>query len=280
MTLNLKNSCPDRTKHALSKKCSFLIFNKFVRNVTLKAMSQLVDKKRLIALVLMAFVTIVTLSLRQWNDISTTLSMSRSLPFINCQWNYERDRKSERDQMRKEHIQQKGYKVTEIWDCKWWELYRTDATVKNHLRADFPYRQPLSEERFTQEIKDGILFSYVQSDLKVPQHLKAYYANFPPIFKKTVVSRNDIGDLMKEYAEKEGIMPQPRRKLISSFQLTNGTIITPLLLFYLHLGLECKKNHRFVQYTPKKYFNSFVQSAVKARRQGEENPNGLKQRIF
>ena len=77
---------------------------------------------------------------------------------------------------------------------------------------------------------------------------------------------------MKEYAKKEGIMSQPRRMLISSFHLKNGTIITPLLLYYLHLSLECTKNHQFVQYTPKKCFSSFVQSAVKARRQGDENP--------
>ena len=75
---------------------------------------------------------------------------------------------------------------------------------------------------------------------------------------------------MKELAEKEGIMSQPRRMLISSFHLKNGTIITPLLLYYLHL--ECTKVHEFVQYTPKKCFSSFVQSAVNARRQ-DENPN-------
>ena len=32
---------------------------------------------------------------------------------------------------------------------------------------------------------------------------------------------------MNEYAEKEGIMSQPRRMLISSFHLKNGTIINP-----------------------------------------------------
>ena len=63
------------------------------------------------------------------------------------------------------------------------------------------------------------------------------------------------------------------RMLISSFHLKNGTIITPLLLYYLHLGLECTKFHQFVQYTPKKCFNTFVLSAVKARRQGDENPD-------
>ena len=55
---------------------------------------------------------------------------------------------------------------------------------------------------------------------------------------------------MREYAENENIMKQPRGMLISSFVLTNGTIITPLLLFYLKLGLVCRKFHRFVQYTP------------------------------
>ena len=124
-----------------------------------------------------------------------------------------------------------------------------------------------------QEIKSGRLFGYVQCDLKCPEHLKAYFANFPRILKITVVSRNVIGDLMKENAEKEGNMSQPRRMLISSFHLKNGTIITPLLVYYLHLGLECTKIHQFVQFTPKKCFNSFVQSAINARRQGDENPN-------
>ena len=60
--------------------------------------------------------------------------------------------------------------------------------------------------------------------------------------------------------------------LISSFTLQNGTLITPILLFYLQLGLVCTKIHRFVEFSPKKCFNSFVQSAVDARRQGDENP--------
>ena len=46
-----------------------------------------------------------------------------------------------------------------------------------------------------------------------------------------------------------------------------------MLLFYLQLGLVCKKIHRFVQYTPRKCFNNFVQSAVDARRQGDKNPS-------
>ena len=78
---------------------------------------------------------------------------------------------------------------------------------------------------------------------------------------------------MEEYAEKERIMSQPKRMLISIFHLRNGTISTPLILYYLQLGLEGTKVLQFNQYTPEKCFNSFVQSAFDARRQGDEIPN-------
>ena len=68
-------------------------------------------------------------------------------------------------------------------------------------------------------------------------------------------------------------MSQPRKKLISSFTLQNETLITPLLLVHLQLGFVVTKIQRFVEYTAKKCFNSFVQSAVDAGGQGDENSN-------
>ena len=78
---------------------------------------------------------------------------------------------------------------------------------------------------------------------------------------------------MKNYTEEERLLSQPRKMLISSFSLQNGTLLAPLLLFYLQLDLVCTKLHRFVECTPRKCFNSFVQSAVDARRRGDENSN-------
>ena len=120
-----------------------------------------------------------------------------------------------------------------------------------------------------QGIFDGRPFGYVQCDIEVPEHLRDYFSNFPPIIKNTVVKWDDILNLMKQYAEEENIMVQPRRMLISSFILTIGRLITPLLLFYLKHGLVCKKIHRFVQYTSRKFLNNFVQSALDARGHGE-----------
>ena len=68
-------------------------------------------------------------------------------------------------------------------------------------------------------------------------------------------------------------MSQSRRMLILSFELINGTVITPLVLFYLEPGLVCTKIYRFVEYNPVKCFNNFVQSSVNARGRRVENPN-------
>ena len=78
---------------------------------------------------------------------------------------------------------------------------------------------------------------------------------------------------MKDYDGKEGLLCQPRKMLISSYFLENSTLFTPLLLFYLDWGLVCKNIYRFVEYIPAKRFNKFVQSAVNARQEGDENPN-------
>ena len=182
-------------------------------------------------------------------------------------------KKRQQDEMRRDYIQQKSYQIIEMWECEWWSLNKTDASVKSHHQENSPHERNLIEEQILQGIIDGQLFGYVQCDIEVPEHLRSYFSNFPPIFTNTVVSRTNIGYLMREYAEKENIMAQPRRMLISSFVLTNGTIITPLLLFYMKLGLVFKKIHRFVQYTPRKCFNNFLQCATDTRRQGDENPN-------
>ena len=80
---------------------------------------------------------------------------------------------------------------------------------------------------------------------------------------------------MKNYAKEEGFLSHPRELLLSSFKLQNGTLIAPLLLFFFqHLGFVCTIFFRSVDYTPKKCFNCFVQSAVnEGRRQSDEDPN-------
>ena len=149
----------------------------------------------------------------------------------------------------------------------------TEEDIQCCSKRSFPYRRSIAAEQLLEEIKKEKLFGYVQCDIEVPENLRPTIITFPAIFNNTLVSKSNIGDLMKNFAEEERLLSQPRKMLISSFTLQDGTLITPLLLFYLKLGLLCTKIHRFVENTPKKYLNSFVQSAVDARTQCDENPN-------
>ena len=118
-------------------------------------------------------------------------------------------KKKELDALKRHCIQEKGFKVIEIWECRWWRLYKTTNTVKQHIREHFPYKRSLAAEQLLEEIKEGKLFGDVQCDIEVPEKLGATFANFSPIFKNTLVSKSDIGDLMKNYAEEEGLLSQP-----------------------------------------------------------------------
>ena len=113
------------------------------------------------------------------------------------------NKKREMDQMRKQYIKEKGYNVVEMWECEWWNLYKTTTWVKEHLRESFPYKRSLRKESPLEQIISGKLFGYVQCDIEVPEELKKKFANFPPIFKNTNVGRHDIGSLMQDYAEKK-----------------------------------------------------------------------------
>ena len=117
------------------------------------------------------------------------------------------------DKMRGDYLRQKGNQNVETLECEWWSLYKTAASVRSYLRKDFPYEYPLSEECLLREKYDEKLSGYVQCDVEVAQHLRRYFLKPTLIFQNTVVSVENIGTLMKEYAE-ENIMVQPGKTLI------------------------------------------------------------------
>ena len=77
---------------------------------------------------------------------------------------------------------------------------------------------------------------------------------------------------MKQYGEEHGFMKQPRRSLISSYFGENILLITPLLQYYLQLGLEVTKVYEVVQLTPMTCFKGFVDRVIQARREADLDP--------
>ena len=88
---------------------------------------------------------------------------------------------------------------------------RRQRVLRSICENQFPYKRPLREQILFEQIRSGKLFGYVQCDIEVPEELKEKFVNFPPTFKNTNVGRHDIGSLMQDYAEKEGLLCQPRK---------------------------------------------------------------------
>ena len=106
-------------------------------------------------------------------------------------------RKRELDEMIRGYIQEKSFTVIEMWECELWRLYKTTTIVKLQIRENFPNRRWFTEHQLLERRMKGNLFGYVQCDFEVHETLRANFANFPTIFKNTLLSKNDIGDLMQ-----------------------------------------------------------------------------------
>ena len=84
-----------------------------------------------------------------------------------------------------------------------------------------------------------------------------------------MVGREDIGELMKGFAEENGLLKKPRRMLISSYFSEKILLTTPLVKWYLDHGLEITKIYEFIKYTPEKTFEKFGLDVSKVRRIGD-----------
>ena len=97
-----------------------------------------------------------------------------------------------------------------MYECDCCKMHKANSIVKQHLRETFPNNMPLREETTLEIIKSGSLLGYVQCDIEVTENLREAFANFPPIFRNTIVCRDEIDPFMGEYTEKEGLLTQPR----------------------------------------------------------------------
>ena len=173
------------------------------------------------------------------------------------------------------YIELLGYTVVEMWECEWQKLKKTDQSVKDFIRqrTNLRAKKEFTEAELVEAIKKDKLFGTVECDIQVPEHLHAYFKEMPPIFKNTEISREDIGDLMKNYAIKHKIMSQPRRSLISSYFGEKILLTTPLLKWYLEHGLVITKIYQVVQWEPLACFRSFGNTVSAARRTGDKHPD-------
>ena len=111
--------------------------------------------------------------------------------------------RNEINELRKDYIREKGYSIEKMWECSWWDQFKNNVDVKNHVRTHFSFKRLLSANSQVQNIRNETKLGYVQCDLSVRDELKSKLSNFPPNFENIDVIRNDIGEYMESYAKKK-----------------------------------------------------------------------------
>ncbi len=172
-----------------------------------------------------------------------------------------------------QYLRDQGYTVVEIHECEWRRQKKNNPAIgqflEDNIHRTLDQKRTLPKKDILAAIKNGTLFGVVECDIHVPEHLKDHFSEMCPIFKNTQISRDDIGEYMKGFAEEQNLMPGPRRSLIGSFFGERILLATPLLNWYLDHGLEVTEIYQVVEYTPDPCFQAFGEQVSNARCEGD-----------
>jgi G:T-mismatch repair DNA endonuclease (very short patch repair protein) len=181
----------------------------------------------------------------------------------------------QRTQDKIQYIKDQGYNVVEMWECQWLASIKRDPELSRFIENR---KRPcdglvtMTEDQILSTVMDEKLFGALEVDIKVPDDLKSKFVEMPPIFKNIEVSRDDIGDHMKTYAEERNVMNEPRKSLIGSMYGEKIMVISPLLKWYVEHGFKVTQIHQVVEYTPATCFQKFGEQVSEARRPGDADP--------
>ena len=122
----------------------------------------------------------------------------------------------------------------------------------------------LDQNEIIQVVKKGTIFGLICVDIETPEHLKDYFSEMTPIFKNNLVSRNDVGEHMRDHLKRVGKIKNPQHQLIGRYFAKQILLGSPLLKWYLEKGLVVTTVHLLVEYVPHKSSLPFVNQVTEA----------------
>ena len=81
-----------------------------------------------------------------------------------------------------------------MWECEWREYKKQHHTIHNKYVYPTEHIYRMSQQEVLGYIENGDLFGVIEVDLHVPEHLKDYFQEMPPVFKNINITEADIGD--------------------------------------------------------------------------------------
>ncbi|EGF80776.1 hypothetical protein BATDEDRAFT_24655 [Batrachochytrium dendrobatidis JAM81] len=120
-----------------------------------------------------------------------------------------------------------------------------------------------------EDVMNGSFFGEIECDIAVPEHVKEYFAEMPPIFKNTEIQYKDLNSDTKAQVKPN----YKSKKLIGSMFGNKIMFPTKLLKWYLEHGLMVSNITYAVKYERKAPFKSFAQQVSNERRAGDTSPD-------
>ena len=128
------------------------------------------------------------------------------------------------------------------------------------------------------------LFGFVECDLRSPDWLieKYRHINFPVLIRRENVTLEMMGSYMRERLATLGrkVPAEGLESIVNAWHGTKLLLFTPLLKWYLSMGLEMTAVHDVIQYQPSKCFQDFIQSCVNGRIRATKEKNDLQAQSF
>lgn len=185
-----------------------------------------------------------------------------------------------------------GFDVDVMYECEFWriknaardlrrgrhrildpELLRQaeayNRFLEKHPPRIFAQEKTVNYEEMKKAIFDRKAFGFALVDVATKPELYEDHEDFPCVIKHAQVTREDIGDLMREMAEKKGLLKKPRDCLINSYHGERIWLMTPMLVFLQEHGVECKQIYEVVLYDEERTFEDFVATVTTMRQRGD-----------
>ena len=167
---------------------------------------------------------------------------------------------------KREFLSQFG-KVISIHGCEW-KRQKKSMSLRNFPTNDLPLvmNNYGNEETIVNGIRNGQLFGFVVCDVSTPDALleDILPINFPPIITRGEINETHLSDYMKTRVEDRGYK-LPQTTLIQQYNAKQVLLYTPMVEFYLNLGMRITNVTRFLQYQPAVVLKPFAEKITTGR---------------
>ena len=183
-----------------------------------------------------------------------------------------------KEQIRKAFLEENVTVYNVIYGCEWKkekEILKAEGKKIDSKITPFFLQDTISEGEILNAIKDGTFYGIVCADIETPEDVIEKYEKlkFPLIFNNCEIEEDMLTPAILEQArQRKCKFPIRVKSLCWNAKAYIGC--SPLLQFYLEIGMKLKNIQWALQYQRDTPFSNFVDSLVNVRIEATKDKNG------